>query len=111
VWLPATSGPNNFAILVGENRFSEAGIRLLAKFKRMDQFTAQMERNAFFSVLIARLIPFVPAVFVNVYTAISRMRFGTFMAATFIGKIPVMFVLPLLAINCFPTSAMCCGHH
>jgi uncharacterized membrane protein YdjX (TVP38/TMEM64 family) len=72
-------------------------MRLLAKFKRVDQFTALMERNArFFAVLIARLIPFVPAAFVNVYTAISRMRFGTFMAATLIGKIPVMFVLAII---------------
>jgi uncharacterized membrane protein YdjX (TVP38/TMEM64 family) len=72
--------------------FQEQGIRLLAKFKRVDQFTTLMERNAFFAVLLARLIPFVPAAFVNVYTAISRMRVGTFVAATLIGKIPVMFV-------------------
>ncbi|MGN7454814.1 TVP38/TMEM64 family protein [Paenibacillus pasadenensis] len=76
--------------------FQEQGMRLLAKFKRVDQFTALMERNAFFAVLLARLIPFVPAAFVNIYTAISRMRFGTFIAATLIGKIPVMFVFAVI---------------
>lgn len=76
--------------------FQEQGMRLLAKFKRRDQFTALMERNAFFTVLLARLIPFVPAAFVNVFTAISRMRFGTFVAATLIGKMPVIFVIAVI---------------
>lgn len=55
-----------------------------------------MERNAFLAVLTARLIPFVPAAAVNVYTAISRMRFGPFFAATLLGKIPVMFVFAVI---------------
>jgi uncharacterized membrane protein YdjX (TVP38/TMEM64 family) len=76
--------------------FQEQGIRLLAKFKRMHQFTALMERNAFLAVLTARLIPFVPAAAVNVYAAISHMRFGTFVAATLVGKIPVMFVFAVI---------------
>ncbi|MCY9694205.1 TVP38/TMEM64 family protein [Paenibacillus alginolyticus] len=76
--------------------FQEQGIRFLAKFKRIDQFTTLMERNAFFAVLLARLIPFVPAAFVNVYTAISRMRFSPFVAATLLGKIPMMFVFALI---------------
>ncbi|WP_164826773.1 TVP38/TMEM64 family protein, partial [Paenibacillus alginolyticus] len=76
--------------------FQEQGIRFLAKFKRIDQFTTLMERNAFFAVLLARLIPFVPAAFVNVYTAISRMRFSPFVAATLLGKIPVMFVFAFI---------------
>ncbi|MUT68350.1 TVP38/TMEM64 family protein [Paenibacillus sp. NEAU-GSW1] len=72
--------------------FQEQGIRLLDKFKRVDHFTRLVEQNAFFAVLLARLLPFVPAVAVNVYSAISRMQFSTFAAATLIGKIPVMFV-------------------
>ncbi|MBP1989691.1 TVP38/TMEM64 family protein [Paenibacillus eucommiae] len=76
--------------------FQKQGIKLMAKFKRLDRFTELMERNAFIAVLTARLIPFVPAVAVNVYTAISRIRFRTFAAATCIGKIPVMFVFAVI---------------
>ncbi|WP_127493791.1 TVP38/TMEM64 family protein [Paenibacillus glycanilyticus] len=76
--------------------FQEQGLSYLKKFKKMEQFTGLMERNAFFAVLIARLIPFVPAAFVNIYSAISRMRFVTFIVATFVGKIPVMFVFAIV---------------
>jgi uncharacterized membrane protein YdjX (TVP38/TMEM64 family) len=76
--------------------FQEQGIRYLAKFKRMDNFTKLMERNAFLAVLTARLLPFVPAVAVNVYAAISRMKIGPFVVATIIGKIPVMFVFAMI---------------
>jgi uncharacterized membrane protein YdjX (TVP38/TMEM64 family) len=76
--------------------FQEQGIRYLAKFKRMDKFTKLMERNAFLAVLTARLLPFVPAVAVNVYAAISRMKVGPFVVATLIGKIPVMFVFAVI---------------
>jgi uncharacterized membrane protein YdjX (TVP38/TMEM64 family) len=76
--------------------FQEQGIRLLAKFKRIAPFTALVERNAFFAVLLARLVPVVPAAAVNVYSAISRMRLSTFSAATLLGKIPVMFVFAVI---------------
>jgi uncharacterized membrane protein YdjX (TVP38/TMEM64 family) len=76
--------------------FQKQGIRYLAKFKRMDKFTKLMERNAFLAVLTARLLPFVPAVAVNVYAAISRMKVGPFVVATLIGKIPVMFVFAVI---------------
>ncbi|WP_027093166.1 TVP38/TMEM64 family protein [Cohnella thermotolerans] len=76
--------------------FQEQGRRLLSKYKRMDRFTELMERNAFLAVLTVRLIPFVPAAAVNIYTAISRMRFGHFFTATLLGKIPVMFVFAVI---------------
>ncbi|WP_165842364.1 TVP38/TMEM64 family protein [Paenibacillus xerothermodurans] len=76
--------------------FQEQGKKFLAKYKRIDQFTQLMEQHAFVAVLTARLIPFIPALAVNVYTALSRMSFGTFFAATLIGKIPVMFVFAII---------------
>lgn len=76
--------------------FQEQGNRLLVKFKRIDHFTRLVEKNAFYAVVLARLLPFVPAALVNVYSAISRMRFSTFVAATMIGKIPVMFVFAVV---------------
>lgn len=76
--------------------FQQYARKYVSKFKRIDRFTEMMERNAFIAVLAARLIPFVPAFAVNVYSAISRIRFVTFAAATFIGKIPVMFVFAVI---------------
>jgi uncharacterized membrane protein YdjX (TVP38/TMEM64 family) len=62
----------------------------------MNRFVVIMERNAFLAVVVARLLPFVPAPAVNAASAISRMSFGSFIMATLIGKIPVMIVFAIM---------------
>ncbi|GBG07536.1 TVP38/TMEM64 family protein [Paenibacillus agaridevorans] len=76
--------------------FHEQGSRLLSKNPTIGKFTVQVERNAFIAVLFARLLPFVPAILVNVYVALSRMPFRIFAVATLIGKLPTMFVFALV---------------
>jgi uncharacterized membrane protein YdjX (TVP38/TMEM64 family) len=76
--------------------FQEQGRKLLSRSNRMDRFMLLLERNAFMAVLTARLLPFVPSPAVNVAAAISRMTFGSFVLATVIGKIPVMFVFAII---------------
>ncbi|MGO4548225.1 TVP38/TMEM64 family protein [Paenibacillus sp. 2TAB23] len=77
------------------------GRSFIAKSKRMDRFMLFFERNAFMAVFIARLIPFVPAQAVNVASAISQMPIGSFVLATLIGKIPVMFVFAFMGDQIF----------
>lgn len=81
--------------------FQERGRQFATKFKRMDRFMQFLERNAFLAVLTARLLPFVPAPAVNVAAAISRMTFGSFVLATVIGKLPVMFVFAVMGNQLF----------
>lgn len=72
--------------------FQDQTRKWLTKFKRVDRFTTLFEQNAFMAVLIARLIPILPAQAVNAFSAVSKMRFSSYFIATLVGKIPVMFV-------------------
>lgn len=81
--------------------FQEQGRHWLEKWGAVNRFVMLMENNAFIAVLIARLIPIIPAAAVNVYSAISRIRPGTFMLATVLGKIPVMFVFAIIGDQLF----------
>jgi uncharacterized membrane protein YdjX (TVP38/TMEM64 family) len=80
-----------FFLLV-RNVFQVRTRRWLTKFERLERFTTFFEKNAFMAVLIARLIPIMPAPAVNAYSAVSNMKFSSYFVATLIGKIPVMFV-------------------
>lgn len=72
--------------------YAEAGRAYLARYSKTEFITAMFEKNAFFSVFFMRIIPIMPAQIVNVYSAISRMSFISFAAATLLGKIPVMLM-------------------
>ncbi|MFD0670059.1 TVP38/TMEM64 family protein [Cohnella sp. GCM10027633] len=54
------------------------------------------ERNAFLAVLVARLIPFVPAQAINVVAALTRMGWKPFLLATLIGKIPFFLLVSIV---------------
>lgn len=72
--------------------YAEEGRAFLARYSKLELLTALHEKNAFFSVLFMRIIPVIPAQVVNVYSAISRMSFAAFVAATLLGKLPVMLM-------------------
>lgn len=76
--------------------FQEQGARLLERyvsFRRMDQF---LKRHAFWSILIARIIPIMPAAMINIYAGVFRLPFKTFLLSSFLGKIPIMFTFTLM---------------
>lgn len=81
--------------------FAEFGRSYLTKQKALRQFTLMVEKNAFFSVLLGRLIPILPSPAVNVYAAISKIPFMTFLGATILGKIPVMLVFAFVGDQAF----------
>jgi uncharacterized membrane protein YdjX (TVP38/TMEM64 family) len=72
--------------------FQDFGQRLLhnQQYKKVDRLTSLFERNAFFTILIARLLPIVPSVAINSYAALSRVSFAVFALASAVGKIPAM---------------------
>lgn len=72
--------------------FREQGRAFLARFRGIDKLTLLIERTPFYAITVARMIPIMPAQVVNVYAALSRVRFGTFTAATCIGKLPMMLI-------------------
>ncbi|MDQ6423072.1 VTT domain-containing protein [Paenibacillus sp. LHD-117] len=76
--------------------FQERSRQLMASLKGAERFIFLLERNAFFAVILARLLPFVPAVIVNIGAALFRMSFGSFIMATAVGKVPVMVVFAVM---------------
>ncbi len=49
-------------------------------------------REAFFSVIGLRILPFIPSGLVTLYAAVSTMRFGSFAIASSLGKFPALFI-------------------
>ncbi|WP_341413547.1 TVP38/TMEM64 family protein [Paenibacillus filicis] len=83
-------------LLLVRTMFREQGRKYLSRFRQMEKFTVLYEKHPFLGVLTARLIPFMPAPVINVYSALSRIPVLLFMAATILGKIPVMFFFALV---------------
>ncbi|WP_432777087.1 TVP38/TMEM64 family protein [Brevibacillus gelatini] len=81
--------------------YQQTGRHYLAKYPRLALLTRAFEQNAFVAILFARLIPFIPSPVINIYAAISAVRFPTFALATAIGKIPTMLVFALLGDQLF----------
>lgn len=72
--------------------FAEQAGRFLQRYEKIGRFTELFERNAFMAILFARLIPIIPAIAVNIYSAIARVPLRVYLAATAIGKLPTMIV-------------------
>ncbi|SFE02865.1 Uncharacterized membrane protein YdjX, TVP38/TMEM64 family, SNARE-associated domain [Paenibacillus catalpae] len=90
--------------LIFRYTFSGPARRIIVRYKRVERFTKMFEANAFLAVLFARLIPIIPAQVVNIYSAISRIKFITFTLATVLGKIPIMMTFALLGDQFFTNT-------
>ncbi|TCP54395.1 putative membrane protein YdjX (TVP38/TMEM64 family) [Tumebacillus sp. BK434] len=72
--------------------FAEQAGKWLHRYEKIERFTRLFARNAFLAILFARLIPIIPAVAVNVYSAIARVPLRVYLGATALGKLPTMIV-------------------
>lgn len=81
--------------------FSDRGRAYLLRQKTIHRFTVLIEKNAFLSVLVGRLIPIVPSVAINIYAALCNIPFMLFLSATVLGKIPVMLVFAFVGEQAF----------
>lgn len=76
--------------------FQNWGLLIIHRYKRLETVTMMFERNAFITILISRLIPFIPSMVINSYSAVSRVSFIRYTAATSLGKIPATLLFALL---------------
>lgn len=81
------------AVMFGLARsmFRESMKRNLMKYRWGMKLNALFERNNFMAVFVGRIIPIFPAQAVNIYASLTGMAFLSFMIATIVGKLPVMF--------------------
>ncbi|OBZ17634.1 TVP38/TMEM64 family protein [Bacillus sp. FJAT-26390] len=63
------------------------------KLRRMDDF---LRTRVFWSILLARLIPIMPAALINIYAGTFGLSFKIFLTATLLGKIPFILVFTYL---------------
>ncbi|MCD1257938.1 TVP38/TMEM64 family protein [Paenibacillus athensensis] len=69
----------------------------LHRFAAIQQFSERMERQGFFYVFIGRLIPIFPSSVINLGAGLTRISTGTFIAATLLGKLPMIFLESVIA--------------
>ncbi|CAM4413061.1 TVP38/TMEM64 family protein [Paenibacillus alkaliterrae] len=79
--------------------YQEWGTKVLQRYKSVEKLTALFERNAFLTILFARLIPFIPSIVVNLYAALSRVSFTSYAVASSLGKIPAMLLFATVGDN------------
>ena len=97
VWAAAISGFGTTiaaVILYAAVRslYQESGRRLLGKYTAIHRFTNAVERRPFQSILLARLLPVIPQMAVNLYAGVASIPFWTYTAASAIGKIPAILL-------------------
>lgn len=87
--------------LLARYSFGEYLRKSIKRFKRLDQFTKMIEKNAFVAVLFARTLHVVPPPVTNIYSGISKMPMSSYFTATAIGQIPGMLVYAFLGVHIF----------
>ncbi|PYZ98140.1 TVP38/TMEM64 family protein [Alteribacter lacisalsi] len=76
--------------------YQDWGKKILHKYKYLEKLTVLFERNAFVTITLLRMIPVIPSIIINVYAALSRVRFLSYTAASSLGKIPSMILFALI---------------
>jgi uncharacterized membrane protein YdjX (TVP38/TMEM64 family) len=76
--------------------YQDWGQRLLNKYNRIQALSEQFDRNAFLVILFARMIPFIPSIIVNIYSALNRVSFITYSIASALGKVPAMILFAII---------------
>ncbi|MDV2683928.1 TVP38/TMEM64 family protein [Alkalihalophilus lindianensis] len=76
--------------------YQDWGLRLLQRYRSLNKITTLFERNAFMTIFITRLIPVIPSIIVNIYSALSRVRFLSYAIASSLGKVPSMILFAVV---------------
>ncbi|HJV45643.1 MAG TPA: TVP38/TMEM64 family protein [Bacillota bacterium] len=78
--------------LMARYGFKDWAQQKLKSYPKAKEYETYFEKNAFVSILLARLIPVLPSPVVNVLCGISNVRWSIFLLASFLGKGPSFFI-------------------
>jgi uncharacterized membrane protein YdjX (TVP38/TMEM64 family) len=76
--------------------YQDWGLQLLQRYRSLNKITVLFERNAFMTIFVTRLIPVIPSIIVNIYSALSRVRFLSYAIASSLGKVPSMILFAVV---------------
>jgi uncharacterized membrane protein YdjX (TVP38/TMEM64 family) len=65
----------------------------LMKYPKVQEYEDLLNRNSFAAILTCRLIPIIPAPFINIICGLSNVNWLIFFTASTIGKIPNILIL------------------
>ncbi|WP_078554209.1 TVP38/TMEM64 family protein [Bacillus alkalicellulosilyticus] len=83
--------------------YQDWGNKIIKRYEAIDKITTLFERNAFITIFFARLIPVIPSIIVNIYSALSRVSFVSYAIASSLGKVPAMILFAVVG-NSFVTN-------
>ncbi len=69
--------------------FSTWARKMIEKYPKAKKYESYFEYHAFFTVLVARLIPIIPSTLVNILSGLSKVSWVSFFFASLLGKLPV----------------------
>ncbi|MFZ3591228.1 TVP38/TMEM64 family protein [Bacillus sp. DJP31] len=72
--------------------FKDWAKRKLDKYPKTEEYEHYFTTRAFMGVLLLRIIPIVPSPLVNIISAISSVRWFTFISASLLGKLPAVTI-------------------
>ncbi|MGF7048540.1 putative membrane protein YdjX (TVP38/TMEM64 family) [Paenibacillus sp. DS2015] len=79
--------------------FREQGRRYLAKKPWIQSFTTTIETHPFIAIMIARLLPIVPQMAVNIFAGVASISLWRYTLASGIGKLPGIVLYAYLGEN------------
>ncbi|MCM3711095.1 TVP38/TMEM64 family protein [Sporosarcina luteola] len=85
-----------FLFLLSKGLLRHVALKYLTKRRQfLTRYLALIEKNGFLAVLIGRIIPVLPSAGINLIAGISNVNLGAFIAATFLGKLPIILAFSL----------------
>lgn len=76
--------------------YQDWGKKWLYRYEHLAKVTTLFERNAFMTIFMTRLIPIIPSIIINVYSAISKVSFLRYTIASSLGKMPSMILFAVV---------------
>lgn len=87
--------------LLSRYMFADFLKKYIKQYKGINKFNSMIEKNAFFAILFARMVPIIPPPVVNIYSGLAKISFLTYFSASAIGKIPPMFIYAYGGVQIF----------
>ncbi|AOZ91502.1 TVP38/TMEM64 family protein [Paenibacillus crassostreae] len=79
--------------------FREQGRRYLSRRRSIHSFTTLTETHPFIAIIVARLLPILPQMVVNIFAGVASISLWTYTLASGLGKIPAILLYAYLGGN------------